>query len=100
MWGMLKKRNRFRGGRAGKLDPGIRVSLDALKPGQKGKVLNVNGKGPIRRRLLDLGFRAGEVVSIIKTAPLRDPLEIAINGGHFTIRRSEAAMVSIEVLGN
>lgn len=99
MWGMLKKRNRFHGHRHGRLDPGIRVSLDVLKPGQSGKVIKINGNGPIRRRLLDLGFRAGEKVDLIKTAPFRDPIEIAINGGHFTIRRNEAALVTIEVLG-
>jgi len=69
-----------------------------LKPGQKGKVLGVAGYGAVRRRLLDLGMRSGETIEMIKSAPLRDPLEIALNGGHLSIRRSEAALVSIELL--
>ncbi len=99
MWGKLRRGFRFRGGHAGRLDPGVRVSLDVLKPGQSGTVIHINGNGPIRRRLLDLGFRAGERVTVVKTAPFNDPLEVAMNNGHFTIRRSEAALVSIEVLG-
>jgi len=98
MWGMLRRRNRFHGGKGRHLEPGIRVSLDVLAPGQSAMVLHINGNGPIRRRLLDLGIRAGEKVTVVKTAPFRDPLEIELNSGHFTIRRSEAALVSVEVL--
>jgi Fe2+ transport system protein FeoA len=61
-------------------------------------VVKVAGQGAIRRRLLDLGMHSGETVKMIKSAPLRDPLEIALNGGHLSIRRSEAALVSIEPL--
>lgn len=100
MWGMLRGRNRHRNRRRNRLNPGIRVSLDVLGPGQSALVLHINGSGPIRRRLLDLGFRSGEKITVVKTAPFRDPLEIELNSGHFTIRRSEAALVSVEVLGD
>ena len=74
------------------------MSLDQLKPGQCGTILEVAGSGAIRRRLLDLGFRKGEVVKFIKTAPLRDPLQVSLGNGHITIRKSEASLVQVEVL--
>ena len=74
------------------------MSLDQLKPGQSGRILEVAGSGALRRRLLDLGFRKGEVVKFIKTAPLRDPLQVSLGNGHITIRKSEASLVQVEVL--
>jgi len=71
--------------------------LNDLKPGERGKVIGVSGAGAIRRRLLDLGLHCGEVVELVKAAPLRDPLEIAVCGGHISIRRSEAALITVEV---
>jgi Fe2+ transport system protein FeoA len=74
------------------------MSLDQLEPGQVGKILGVTGAGAIKRRLLDLGFRRGEVVTMIKSAPLKDPLQISIGNGHISIRRKEASLVTVEVL--
>lgn len=74
------------------------MTLNDLKAGQSGKILKVSGNGPIRHRLLDLGIHFGEIVKIIKTAPLKDPLEISLGNGHITIRRSEAELIKIEPL--
>ncbi|MBN2225808.1 MAG: ferrous iron transport protein A [candidate division Zixibacteria bacterium] len=75
-----------------------KTSLDKLRQGQKGKVLAVAGYGAIRRRLYDLGLHAGEVITMVKTAPLKDPLEISFGNGHVSIRRSEAALITVEPL--
>lgn len=74
------------------------IRLDQLKQGQKGKVIAVAGFGAVRRRLYDLGLHAGEVVQMVKTAPLKDPLEVSFGNGHISIRRSEAALVTVEVM--
>jgi Fe2+ transport system protein FeoA len=74
------------------------MSLDQLKPGQSGRVLAISGADQIRRRLLDLGIRRGEKVTMIKAAPLRDPLQVSLGFGHISIRRSEASLIAIEVL--
>ncbi len=74
------------------------MSLDQLRPGQSGKVVNVAGSGAIRRRLSDLGVRRGEIVRMIKSAPLRDPLQISLADSHLSIRRSEASLVSVEIV--
>jgi Fe2+ transport system protein FeoA len=76
------------------------MSLDELKPGQRGIVVKVTVIVAIRRRLLDLGIRSGETVEMVKMAPLHDPLEVAINGGHLFIRRREASLVSIQQLSD
>ncbi len=76
------------------------MSLDELKPGQRGVVVGVAGIGAIRRRLLDLGIRSGETIEMLKMAPLHDPLEVAINGGHLSIRRREASLVNVQPLSD
>jgi Fe2+ transport system protein FeoA len=76
------------------------MSLDQLKPGQMGKIVAVAGNGPTRRRLLDLGIRTGEVVTMVKAAPLKDPLQISLANCHLSIRRKEASLVRVEVLSD
>ncbi|MCP4633530.1 MAG: ferrous iron transport protein A [candidate division Zixibacteria bacterium] len=66
--------------------------------GQKARVIRVGGSGQIRHRLIDLGFHSGEIVEMIKTAPLLDPIEIAVNGGRISIRLTEAALVNVELI--
>lgn len=74
------------------------MTLNDLKSGESGKVMRVAGKGPVRRRLFDLGIHPGGNIKMIKAAPLKDPLEIAIDTGHLSIRRKEAAMIDIELV--
>ena len=73
-------------------------TLAEMNIGQKARVVHISGSGQIRHRLIDLGFRNGETVEMIRTAPLRDPIEIAVNGGRISIRRSEAALVNVELI--
>ncbi len=73
-------------------------TLAEMNIGQKARVVRIGGSGQIRHRLIDLGFHTGETVEMIRTAPLRDPIEIAINGGRISIRRSEAALVNVELI--
>ncbi|HHI03454.1 MAG TPA: ferrous iron transport protein A [candidate division Zixibacteria bacterium] len=73
-------------------------TLAEMNIGQKARVVRISGSGQIRHRLIDLGFHNGETVEVIRTAPLRDPIEIAINGGRISIRRSEAALVNVELI--
>lgn len=99
MWGLGRHRHRAGIGPARTVQAG-QTMLSDLRPGQKGKVISFNGNGPIRRRLMDLGIRCGQIIEMVRLAPLNDPLEINLNGGHITIRRSEAALVNVEVLGD
>lgn len=73
-------------------------TLAEMNIGQKARVIRIGGSGQIRHRLIDLGFHSGETVEMIRTAPLRDPIEIAINGARISIRRSEAALINVELI--
>ena len=65
--------------------------------GESGKILSVSGSGAIRRRLFDMGVTPGADVRLRKKAPLGDPIEITIRGYELTLRKTEAACVTMEV---
>ena len=71
--------------------------LDEFKIGETGLIKMVEGEGRIRRRLFDMGVTPGATVYLRKKAPLGDPLEVTIRGYELTLRKSEAALVTLEV---
>lgn len=71
--------------------------LDEFKIGEKGAIIKVNGEGKLRRRLFDMGATPGAKVQLIKKAPLGDPLEVHIRNYVLTLRKSEAALLIMEV---
>ncbi len=72
-------------------------SLKEFVPGEKGVITAVAGEGRIRRRLFDMGVTPGAEVVMRKKAPLGDPIEITLRGYELTLRKSEAACVTLEV---
>jgi len=73
-----------------------RVQLAELEPGEAAIVIDVEGEGAFRRRLVDMGFTKGALVRVIKLAPFRDPIEYCIGGTHVTLREQEARQVVVE----
>ena len=73
-------------------------TLDKLAPGESGKVIKVSGKGPIRRRLVDMGLSGGAEIEMVKVSPLGDPIEYRLRGYHLSLRRSEAESIEIELI--
>ncbi len=71
--------------------------LDEFKIGETGLIKMVEGEGRLRRRLFDMGVTPGATVYLRKKAPLGDPLEVTIRGYELTLRKSEAALVILEV---
>jgi len=71
--------------------------LDEFKIGETGLIKKVEGEGRLRRRLFDMGVTPGATVYLRKKAPLGDPLEVTIRGYELTLRKSEAALVLLEV---
>ncbi len=65
--------------------------------GEIGIIKNVEGTGKLRRRLLDMGITPGAEVYLRKKAPLGDPLEITIRNYELTLRKTEAALIALEV---
>ena len=71
------------------------VPLSALHPGESGRIAEIQAFGPVRRRLLEMGFLRGEVLKVEKRAPLGDPLELVIKGYHLSLRREEGACILV-----
>jgi Fe2+ transport system protein FeoA len=74
------------------------VPLDQLARGQSGRILRVGGRPAARRRLLELGVVRGEIITLLRSAPLGDPLEYVVKGYHLSLRRREAATITVEAL--
>jgi len=73
------------------------MKLSDLKENQVGHITKINGGGEFRRRLSEMGFVKGKQVSVIKYAPLKDPIEFNIMGYEVSLRKSEAEEVEIEI---
>lgn len=71
--------------------------LSEFSIGETGVIRLVGGDGKIRRRLFDMGVTPGAEVYLRKRAPLGDPIEITLRGYELTLRKSEAAVVTMEV---
>ena len=65
--------------------------------GESGVIKSVSGEGRVRRRLFDMGVTPGADVALRKKAPLGDPLEVTLRGYELTLRKAEAACVTVEV---
>ena len=72
-------------------------SLEEFVPGEKGVITAVAGEGRIRRRLFDMGVTPGAEVVMRKKAQLGGPIESTLRGYELTLRKSEAACVTLEV---
>ena len=71
------------------------MNLNLLKPGQNARILKVGGEGALRQHFLDMGMIPGAAVTMIKLAPLGDPLELRIHGYELTLRIAEAKQIEI-----
>lgn len=72
------------------------MTLKDLKPGQEGVVTSIGEKGPVRKRIMDMGVTPGAMVKVIKVAPLGDPIEVNIRGYELSLRKSEACQIIVE----
>ncbi len=77
---------------------GATVFLNNVAPGNKVKVVSVNGNGEIQRRIVDMGVTPGTVIEVERIAPLGDPMEVRVKGYHLSFRLEEAATISVEPL--
>ncbi|MGB9807102.1 MAG: FeoA family protein [Thermosulfidibacteraceae bacterium] len=74
------------------------MKLSELKVGQKARVLSINIKGALKRRLMDMGVLDGEPIIVEKVAPLGDPIDIVVKNYHLSLRKSEAEEIEVEVI--
>jgi ferrous iron transport protein A len=72
-------------------------SLDQLAAGQLGRVESIQGDDALVQRLLEMGLLEGEEIEVVGFAPLGDPMEIRLRDYRLSLRRAEAAGVTVRV---
>lgn len=70
-------------------------TIGDMKIGESAVVRSIGCTGALRRRLLDMGLTRDAVVSVRRTAPLGDPIEIAVRGSFLSIRRRDAKAIAV-----
>jgi len=79
----------------------MKKKLSELRPGDSGTVVEISGSDKkLRTRLIEMGINKGEVVKVIRNAPLRDPIEFELKGYKLSLKRKEADSVVVEVIGD
>ncbi len=71
------------------------MTLNELKIGESGVITEVGGEGALRCRLLDMGLIPKTAVTLMKTAPMGDPIEIHLRGYELTIRLEDVEKIKI-----
>ena len=69
------------------------MTLRDVSVGQTVKVTRLNGDGPVKRRIMDMGITKGVEVYVRKVAPLGDPVEITVRGYELSLRKADAEMI-------
>ena len=71
------------------------LKLADIPTGEECVIVKVHGHGSFRNRIVEMGFVRGEKVTVIKNAPLHDPIEYKLMDGHISLRRSEARLIEV-----
>ena len=74
------------------------VRLSELVAGQKARVVDIDARGEIGQRILEMGVTPGVEIKLVACAPLGDPLAFEVRGYRLSLRRAEAALVEVERL--
>ena len=72
------------------------MTLKDLKIGKSAVIKTVGGKGALRQHFLDMGMIPGAEVTVVKFAPMGDPMELQVHGYELTLRLAEAEQIEIE----
>lgn len=76
------------------------MKLNELEIGKKAKIISVAGEGQLRHHILDMGLIPGTVVTLVKYAPMGDPMELLVRGYELTLRVDDAKLIGIEPISN
>ena len=72
------------------------MKLSELQIGKSGVIKDVGGSGALRQHFLDMGMIPGAEVTVVKLAPMGDPMELQVHGYELTLRLAEAAQIGID----
>lgn len=70
--------------------------LKEIKCGDTVKVIKLEGEGPVKRRIMDMGITKGVEIFVRKVAPLGDPVEVTVRGYELSLRKADASMIIVE----
>ena len=71
-------------------------TLKEIACGTTVKVIKLNGEGPVKRRIMDMGITKGIEIFVRKVAPLGDPIELTVRGYELSLRNADAEMIEVE----
>ena len=71
------------------------MTLAELKIGQTATILSVGGEGGLRQHFLDMGVLPGVPITLVKYAPMGDPMELRVHGYELTLRRADARKIEV-----
>ena len=71
------------------------MTLDELQIGESALVTAVGGEGALRQHILDMGVIPGTEVTLVKFAPMGDPLQLRVHGYELTLRLADAGKITI-----
>ena len=74
------------------------MTLKELNIGESAVVEAVGGAGALRQHFLDMGLIPGEKVTLVKFAPMGDPMELQIHGYSLTLRLDDAAQITVSAI--
>ena len=70
-------------------------TLKQVKCGETVTVQKLQGEGPVKRRIMDMGITKGASVYVRKVAPLGDPVEVTVRGYELSLRKGDADMILV-----
>lgn len=77
------------------MEEGKKISLADIPEKEECIIVKVNGHGGFRHRVMEMGFLKGTKVTVLKNAPLQDPIEYKVMQSHVSLRRSEAQHIEV-----
>ena len=71
-------------------------TLKQVKCGETVTVQKLQGEGPVKRRIMDMGITKGTSIFVRKVAPLGDTVEVTVRGYELSLRKADADMILVE----
>ncbi len=71
-------------------------TLKDVRIGEVAIIRKIHGEGATRRRMLDMGMTKGTALSVMKVAPLGDPVEVRVRNSELSFRKADAELIEIE----
>ena len=73
-------------------------TLKETSVGETVKVVKLNGSGPVKRRIMDMGITKGVEIYVRKVAPLGDPVEVTVRNYELSLRKDDAQLIEVELV--